>query len=152
MKKITYLSLAIFSVILIVSVLLKNNLYSQDSLSGPHAIVGGQLIRLELAKTSQEQRQGLSGRSSLCSDCGMLFIFPTKRMQRFWMKNMNFSLDLIWLDGEKIVGLSRDLPPAGEAPAETYGADQPVDMVLEMKAGAIGRLNLNLGDKIILKI
>ena len=63
------------------------------------------IIKVEIAKTDEEKKQGLSDRKDLCDNCGMLFIFENKAVRSFWMNRMNFQLDIIWVaDGiiEKI--------------------------------------------------
>src|SRR3989344_4633932 len=69
----------------------------------------GQVL-VELAQTPAAQQQGLSGRKSLGANQGMLFIFPQDEARQFWMKEMNFPLDIIWLNKEgKIMGLATNV-------------------------------------------
>src|SRR5690242_15708811 len=60
--------------------------------------IGGQQIYVKKADTPAKQQQGLSGTASLPLDQGMLFIFPKDGTYAFWMKDMNYSLDIIWID------------------------------------------------------
>lgn len=67
---------------------------------------------LEKATTPAEWEQGLSDRKSMPSQNGMLFIFDRSSQQCMWMKDMKFSLDIVWLnDKKKIIRIARDLSP-----------------------------------------
>jgi uncharacterized membrane protein (UPF0127 family)/heme/copper-type cytochrome/quinol oxidase subunit 4 len=73
---------------------------------------------LEIADTPSEREQGLSDRASMHTDHGMLFVFPRPDRYTFWMPRMNFDLDIIWLNGSRIVDVAR-------LPAPTSSADTP---------------------------
>src|SRR3989338_5042145 len=60
-------------------------------------------IKAELADTPEKRALGLSGRETLGNDEGMLFVFDEPNTRQFWMKNMNFALDIIWIDENKKV-------------------------------------------------
>lgn len=109
--------------------------------------IGSNIIKIDLAISREEQIRGLSGRKSLCPDCGLLFIFPQRQVRSFWMKNMNFPIDIIWIDGGKIVKIDKDLPPEGEFPEKSYSSVVPADIVLEVNAGYSDRHNIKEGDK-----
>jgi len=82
---------------------------------------------------------------------GMLFISPVKMKPGFWMKNMKFAIDIIWLNENKIVDLTANLlPPIGDD-LRVYYPKEPVNKVLEVKAGFINRNNLKIGEEIIIK-
>jgi uncharacterized membrane protein (UPF0127 family) len=119
-----------------------------SSSEGSFIKLGGEIIRVELALTREEQIQGLSDRESLCPDCGMLFIFPERQVRSFWMKNMLFSIDIVWIDNNKIVKIDRDLQPEGEKPEHNYSSIMPVDTVLELNAGYCDLHNIKEGDRV----
>src|SRR3989338_6297137 len=103
----------------------------------PRALVkiAGQEILVELAKTPKAQTKGLSGRSKLAANHGMLFLFPFVEKRAFWMKDMNFSIDIIWINNGEIVDIAPNLPPAIEANPPVYYPRLPVNAVLEVNAG-----------------
>lgn len=109
------------------------------------------IVDIELARTSAEQKQGLSGREGLEDGQGMLFIFGEKAVKSFWMKDMNFPLDIIWLDGEKIIKISHDLPPEGSNPTNTYSSGEAVDYVLEVPAGFCNTNKIEVGNTVFYK-
>ncbi len=91
---------------------------------------------LEIADTPQAREQGLSDRPSLRTDHGMLFVFPKPDRYTFWMPRMQFDLDIVWLNGSRIVDVVRLPAPTlvQEVPARHTPAE-PADRVLELVAG-----------------
>ncbi|MBT4349902.1 DUF192 domain-containing protein [bacterium] len=109
---------------------------------------------VEIADTDVSRQQGLSGRKSLADDQGMLFVFEDVKVRNFWMKEMNFPIDIIWLIGNEIIAWEAavPIPLAGQNLGDlpSYRSPQPINRVLEVSAGTIARLNLKVGD--IIKI
>ncbi|KKS84569.1 MAG: hypothetical protein UV59_C0017G0022 [Candidatus Gottesmanbacteria bacterium GW2011_GWA1_43_11] len=116
----------------------------------PTVAINGQTYFIEIADTAASQQHGLSDRLSLPQDHGMLFIFPEKQVRSFWMQDMQFPLDIIWIDGDTIVDISENIPPPAvdEQPAIVY-PKAPVDKVLEVNAGEVKRLSVSVDQKII---
>lgn len=102
-------------------------------------VPGGELV-VEVADSDQERSDGLSGRSDLPVGKGMLFLFPTSDIRSFWMKEMRFSIDILYLKGGVIQEIFPNVPPpvAGEAPHTVVPA-LPSDAVLEVFAGETAR-------------
>ncbi len=107
--------------------------------SRPRVIIGGVAWTVELALTPQQRAQGLSGREELPAGAGMLFIYDRESRRSFWMPDMHFPLDLVWIDGDCAVAhITRNAPP--QAPGQSradlprYSADK-VQYVLEINAG-----------------
>ncbi|MBI4708673.1 MAG: DUF192 domain-containing protein [Candidatus Portnoybacteria bacterium] len=113
-------------------------------------IVGDQKISVEIADTAEKRKKGLSGRDPLTENEGMLFIFDESGIYGFWMKEMKFSLDLIWVDGDKIVDITKDVPaPASDSEElKVYNPSQEINKVLEVNAGWAGRHNIKMGDRL----
>ena len=61
----------------------------------------GEVLHTEVADTEVTRAQGLSDRESLCDDCAMLFVFPENGYYGFWMKDMKFNIDIVFLDQDK---------------------------------------------------
>jgi len=112
-------------------------------------IINNKIIKVEIADTLSEQIKGLGGKTELCADCGMLFTFSDSQIRQFWMKNMNFPLDIIWINDGKIVNISKNLALEGENPKKTYSSIVPANNVLEINAGLCEKLNLKIGDQIL---
>ena len=154
MKK--YSKLIIIILIILVAIIFLSRCFSiysnKSELEHGKAIINGQEVWLEIAKTPAEQEKGLSGRDALAEDEGMLFVFEVKGKPAFWMKDMKFPLDLIWLDNDKVVDISKNVPvPAGENPLPLYRPVSDINYVLEVNAGFAAKNNLQLGDKIQLE-
>jgi len=105
-------------------------------------------FRVDLAVTPKDHIQGLSGRTSLPQERGMLFIFETKQQYSFWMKDMNFPLDIIWLDDKTIVDISKNVPVAATYPPPTYTPIKAVNRVLEINAGLADKYGFEVGDTV----
>ncbi|MBI4215451.1 MAG: DUF192 domain-containing protein [Parcubacteria group bacterium] len=114
--------------------------------------VNDQELEVEVATTSAEIIRGLSGRDSLDLD-GMLFVFPAPGKQNFWMKDMRFSLDLVWINNGIVVDILRNVPvPEPGTPdsqLKTYFSPGSVTHVLELPAGAASRLGIEVSSDII---
>jgi len=113
--------------------------------------IGNQEIKVEIVNTAASITKGLSGRAQIGTD-GMLFIFPTKRQASFWMKEMKFSLDLIWIKDNQIIQITPDVPAPDqdiyESLLPTYQPDGQVDMVLEVLSGSAQKWGLKPGDRL----
>ena len=123
----------------------------QKSLSelvdGDFIAVNSTKLRLEIVKTREEQIRGLSGRENLEKDTGMLFVYEQPTTPSFWMKEMNFSIDIIWIGSDsKIVDISENL--SLETYPNTFRPQAPIQYVLEVNAGWALDHNVAVGDMI----
>lgn len=87
---------------------------------------------VEIADTPAERTRGLGYRDRLCTDCGMLFVFDTPNRHSFWMKGMRFPLDLVFIDGDRVLSVERRV--AADDP-RVFTPPAPVTAVLEVNAG-----------------
>lgn len=108
---------------------------------------------VEIVSSPKALESGLSNRAAVEGD-GMLFVLPERQVPRFWMKQMLFDLDIVWIDGDRVVALTQNVPapdkmtPLGELPV--YSPDQPVTMVLEVPAGDAEKSTMQIGDQLLL--
>lgn len=106
-------------------------------------------ITAELAVTDEERQQGLMFRDRLNPDQGMLFVFEEEGFYSFWMKNMKFPIDILWLDGEKkIVHIESGVPPCLAEPCPSYGPKFPSLYVFEIISGGVEKYKLKMFDRI----
>jgi len=113
--------------------------------------LGGQEFSVDIADTVSKQAQGLSGRPSLAENEGMLFVFKTYSSRTFWMKDMNFPIDMIWIKDNRIVGSAENAAPEpGKSvfSLTLYNSPEPVDKVLEVSAGTVARLGIKPDDTV----
>lgn len=108
--------------------------------------IGSGYFRLELATTTMAQAKGLSGRDGMPQDQGMMFIFDKPREYGFWMINMKFPLDIIWLNRNQVVYMLRDASP--HSFPKVFRPTSPADSVIELNAGTADRIGLRVGDKL----
>ncbi|MFA5778185.1 MAG: DUF192 domain-containing protein [Candidatus Paceibacterota bacterium] len=112
--------------------------------------IAGQNIKVDLALTKETQQQGLSGRSELKEDEGMLFIFNHEGLYSFWMKDMNFPIDIIWINKNlEVVDMKKNVLP--ESYPENFVPKENAKYVLEIVAGFGEKNNLKEGDSIEFK-
>ncbi|MBI4536892.1 MAG: DUF192 domain-containing protein [candidate division NC10 bacterium] len=104
-------------------------------------------VSAEVARTLQEKVRGLSGRPPLKRGQGMLFVYDRPQVIGIWMKDMRFSLDILWIHAGRIVKVEKNAPPLKpEGPERVYAAVG--DMVLEVPAGFAERNKVREGDPV----
>ncbi len=109
--------------------------------------LGRQTIRVSVADTESTRKQGLSGRSGLAGDEGMLFVFPKDGNYAFWMKDMRFSIDILWLSSDGVVVyMAQNVSP--DTYPQNFAPNTPARYVLELPAGYAGAHTLEIGDMV----
>lgn len=105
------------------------------------------LLKFELADTTAKMEQGLSDRMHMAKNEAMLFAFSKETLQCFWMKDMKFSLDFVWLNENKeVVDITRNVSP--DSYPNEYCQEQ-VKYVIEINNGEANNLGLSIGQKLI---
>ena len=103
---------------------------------------------VEVAKDDKSRENGLSNRSILHLNQGMLFAFDKMSPQFFWMKSMLFPLDMVFFDNNwKIVLIETNLQP--DSFPKTFGGSVSSQYVLEINAGETNSYGLKVGDRAI---
>jgi len=103
-------------------------------------------IQAEVVSAFEEREKGLMFRESLAVDKGMFFIFEEEGLYSFWMKNMLFPLDIIWLGlNKKIVDIKENVPPCSES-CEILNPGNKAKYVLEVNAGFTRRNKIKVGE------
>lgn len=148
-NKNLYKSFLVIVVFIVIGFLLVNYFSKDFQIKNTKYIkIAGQSVQVDLAITNEEQMRGLSGRESLNNDRGMLFLFEKPDKYYFWMKGMNFPIDIIWIaEDMSVVYIKKDAQP--ENFLETYGPDQNAKYVLEVVSGFSDKNNLQIGDKVV---
>lgn len=109
-------------------------------------LIKNQQFTYETADTPAQQAKGLGGRGFMVADHAMLFRFPATGKQCFWMKDMRFNLDIIWVNQDRrIVHIEPNLSP--DTYPQSYCADN-TQYVVETNAGVSQQLNLKIGDTV----
>ncbi len=114
--------------------------------------LGDTSISVEVSDTFASRQLGLSYRDSLGEGSGMLFVFDSYNIQYFWMKDMKFPLDIIWIKDDTVVDISKNVPiPMSRASLNqlpTYSPKEKVNYVLEVNAGFADKNKVKIGDKV----
>ena len=104
---------------------------------------------VEVVSTSEARAKGLMFRESLPADRGMLFVFQQTGFYPFWMKNTLIPLDMIWLnENYQVAFIASNVQPCYVTPFPNITPLAPARYVLEINAGAVDRLGLEIGDKL----
>ncbi len=104
-----------------------------QQLSTSRLRLGAAAVTVEIAATPAQQAQGLSGRTHLADTAGMLFPFIPQAVPKFWMQDMRFPLDLIWINHDRVLAITPNLSPATYP--QTFSPPSAVTAVLEVNAG-----------------
>ena len=113
----------------------------------PTAQLGNQLFQLEVADTELAREQGLGGRQPLSRDSGMLFVFESSGTHCFWMKDMRFSIDMLWINaGKKVTHIEKSVSPSTYP--YSFCPTEPSLYVLEVPAGTAAATDVQVGDQI----
>lgn len=142
--------IAVAVLIVVIVAALSIGLVLQQSQKPPgtaQIVIRGIQLTVELAETPADQERGLSGRNSMASDRGMLFVFPRESQWTFWMKDMRFSLDIIWFDtNRRVVHIEQNLIPCSPEQCAYYTSSANALYVLEVNAGFVQVHGITLGD------
>jgi uncharacterized protein len=105
--------------------------------------VNGHGFAVEIADTSEKQIQGLSGRVDLAENSGMLFVYNDYNIRLFWMKEMRFPLDIVWIKDNLVIGCSEKVPVLDkEGHISRVESPGEANYVLEINAGLCGKYDI----------
>ncbi len=122
--------------LLVTGLLVAAFMYTRPAASCPTSItIASTTLCVLVAETETEIERGLGGRNALREHSGMLFTFQKDGMYSFWMKDMRFALDIVWIRADgTIVGIEHAVRP--ESYPKTFAPPEPIRMVLEVPTGA----------------
>tara|TARA_Y100000310_G_scaffold126679_1_gene125595 strand:+ start:222 stop:662 length:441 start_codon:yes stop_codon:yes gene_type:complete len=136
----------VFSIIFLFSVF---TMEIEEPILSPILKIGDASLAIEIADMRDQQILGLSGRESLPENAGMLFVYASAGNPGIWMKNMNFAIDIIWIDKDrKVVQLTENVSP--DTYPTIFRSDDPILYILEVNAGWVEANNIKVGDRIVL--
>lgn len=108
-----------------------------------NVLIGEKEYIVEKVDTPAKREKGLGQRNSLCAACGMLFVFEKPDQYAFWMKDMRFALDIIWVLDETVVSVAHNVEP------DFSGILNPgvvADSVIEINASSAR--NIEIGERV----
>ena len=106
--------------------------------------IDGQYFFAQVPSREADYEKGLGGRKTMSEKQAMLFNFDKKDKWAFWMKGMEFDLDIIWISDGKVVYIKKNFSASS---AEVAAPDVPADRVLEIRAGMADKYGLKVGDR-----
>lgn len=108
-------------------------------------------VKIEVVSDPADMQKGLGGRDSLAKNHGMLFVFAEPGQPAFWMKDMKFPIDIIWIQGSEVVDIAPNLPVVAAEFLSTYQPRVPANYVLEVNAGFAEEHGVKVGDRVDIK-
>ena len=160
MKKNLYSSILILSGILLIIFAYvwqtkTSRLYQDLKKLADHSFsefeLAGKTYRFEIVNQVSSIAQGLSGRQEIGSD-GLLFVTPAKAFYSFWMPRMNFDLDILWFNDDKLVQIMTNVPKEPATKPDfllpLYVNEKKANLVLEIPAGQAEKIGLKVGDRL----
>ena len=138
---------SVLSILTIILLLLVIFLFQQRSQDIKEVCIENKAcFQVEIADSFAERGIGLSDWEFLSNDSGMLFVFPRNSVPSFWMRDMSFPIDIIWIDENwKIVGIEKKLQPCQKECSIFYPTKE-VKYVLETNSGLAERYDFEEGD------
>ena len=115
--------------------------------------INKQVFNIEAVKTDKDKQIGLTKYTAIKDNQGMLFVFDPASETSFWMKNMKFPIDIIFIKDDTIVSFVENAPiPTPNAEPPIYQSEVPVNYVLEINDVLIKKYNIKKGDKVKIEI
>lgn len=112
--------------------------------------VGAAAFRVAVADADDERRRGLSDVPTMGSSEGLYFVYPAPRLLSFWMKDMRFAIDILWIDKHhRIVHIAENVVP--ETFPTIFSGPQPAQYALEINAGRAREAGIAIGDRVLLR-
>ena len=120
-----------------------------DNYATRQIIIGSSTFTAYVSDTNEKRIQGLSNQTELGPKKAMLFIFERSGLHTIWMKDMNFSIDIIWVNQmREVVHIVENASPEGYRydPPEVFKPTAEAIYIIEVKAGTVKKDGIKLGD------
>ena len=147
-KKINFIVIGVALIFSLLCCLL--NFFSQRKFT--KVSISNKTIKAEVADNLAKRTVGLSEREELKEKEGMLFIFDKEGHYGFWMLNMKFPIDIVWISKNKtIVGFVENAKPCTYN-CTVYKPNKPILYALEVRSGFCKKYNVRSGQKVFFNI
>ena len=100
-----------------------------------------------IADTPEKQKIGLSNTPLIKNNEGIIFVFDKPGLYGFWMKDMKFALDFIFIKDGLVVDILENIGPATYP--KVFMGKEPYDIVIELSAGEVTKSKINLSEAIV---
>lgn len=121
-----------------------------NKINKPNVIVNNVVFKTEIAKTQAQKERGLAKYNNIDNNFTMIFPFEKIGIYTFWMKDMRFSIDIIYIRNNKIVQIFKNVPSphSSRENLPLYKPSVASDTVMEINAGLSNKYNFKNGDKV----
>lgn len=110
--------------------------------------IAGNRFEIRIADNERARTQGLSGTESLPADEALLFVFDSDGKWSIWMKDMNYPIDVVWLDeAKKVVDFTTNVPP--ESYPKVFTPKVPARYIVEFRSGTVKELDIKVGQEAV---
>ncbi len=142
--------LILFLLISFIAILVLYNYLSKSSIHKSTVTIENKTFLLDVARTDNEKEIGLAKYNKLPEDTAMLFIFQSSDYYSFWMKNMKFPIDIIYIQDNKIVDIFKNVPypKTKDEKLTIYTPKSKANFVLETNANLSTKYNFKIGSYI----
>lgn len=143
-KKISLFLFSLFLLFILSVLFLPNKSNYFNNYNKIRVKIKNKTYTLFVADTKEKKGKGLSNIPSIKNNQGMIFIFDKSDYYNFWMKDMNFPLDFIFLQDNKLVDFLLNVSP--DTYPQTFTSKIPADRIIEIKTGEIKKIKI--GDEV----
>ncbi|XLQ19977.1 MAG: DUF192 domain-containing protein [Candidatus Moraniibacteriota bacterium] len=108
--------------------------------------INGKVFNVKIVQTREAMQKGLGDERMLCDNCGMLFVFDGSDNYDFWMKDVNFDIDMVWIDNYEVVDITKNV--AHNNQFKIINSKKKADLVLEINSGKIEASDIEIGQNV----
>ena len=115
----------------------------------PVVVIGGHSWKVWIADSEEEQQKGLSNRSDIADDQGMLFVYPYPRILEYCMRDCSHPLDIIFISRDlRVLRICEMQVEEDREGRVIYSSKQPASYALEIKGGTAAKKGISEGDEV----
>jgi len=126
---------------------------SQPKFETKQIVIGTKEYKINLTQTEEDRKKGLAVFDSLTANEGMLFSFDQEDYYVFWMKEMKFNIDIIFLDKDKkVLDVFENVkaePGVQDMDLKTYSSKLKSQFIIELKEGETRKNGIKPGDTVL---
>ena len=110
--------------------------------------IAGETFELEVADSVAERAMGLSVRSEIAENGGMIFVFENPEKHKFWMKDTRFPITIFWISADKKIVDVQKMPPCEKDPCPAFSPAQKAKWVVEIRGSFFEKMRGMVGKKL----
>jgi uncharacterized membrane protein (UPF0127 family) len=123
--------------------------FGQPKVLGPsYALVGSNLIMVELAQSENERMVGLSNRDLNSSNSYMIFVFEKPQVVSFWMKDTRKDLSVAFINSNNKIMQIENLKAQSLKVIKSKSSD--IKYAIEVPKSFFQKKGIKIGDEVII--